>query len=1134
MLIRVFSLVLSIAFAGSVASQDFSRLIERGKYSKTYKKANKTISKNPQSVEANYFLAVVKSKEASKNLYDPKEAYVLMNTAQALYGDIFEIKLLNKLDKIPINITAFRSLTDTVCRTALSDAQKANTLQGYLDYLNFYKKAPEEYKIKAIVQRNHLAFQNAKAIHTILAYQKFIDTYPNSQEAGEANRQIHIIAFRDASKENTVESYQYFINIYPEAAQNEMAIIKRDEVAYLNAIEINTSESFKLFCEKYPKSIQYNLAYEFYENTLYKEEIIEGDWQSYISFSENFPNNRNFDDALLKAYEIGVNDLNISALLSCLEKDFEGVNRDVQIKYVYNLITQDGELNTLENFKNEWPQFMSYISSYQNDLYYAKIADKFLLHLPYDRANYSKYYDYLSNVKNKDMSFVIAQRIVSPFIQAKRYKRALNELAKLPLDKSSKQYEKLKEILSNPQDLSIKPSALYSLNSKGNEFSPIPTADENKIYFCGQNRTDNLGGEDIYEALKVNGKYRNVSNTNGLSTARGNEAPLSISTDGTQMLLFKSGKIFFANKTNIGWTIPQEWSFEINSGEWQGDAMISSDGKNVLFSAVRKGETFNLNKLSYDNYHGDLLYPTDLFVSSIDKYGNWSYPMNLGKSINTRYCERFPFLHPDMKTMYFSSDGHGGLGKLDVYMTTRLSDSCWNCWAEPINLGKEINTAENDAGYKISTSGDKAYFTLNKRKVQESSVLFLLDVSGSMSGDKLSELKKVSKSTCKDVINNNAEVSIAAFDGDCNNPINYYLPFTKDYDQIEGFIDGLVASGGTPMYEAYYRASHLLKNDASSRIKNKVLVLMTDGDAGSCSPLKDVLNKLKKGGKLFKTQTIAYGVSEYSQAYKDLELISSFSRGDIYHAASTKDLDAAFEKANSNIYKIVSGPDNKDLYSLRLPNHLRPDFVAKISGKLTDSNKNPISTVIKWENLETNEIIGSAKTDPKDGSYFIVLPMGKNYGYFIQDSIFFPLSQSLDLRNTKKAITIEKDIIAISYDEMIKNGNAVKINNLFFDFGKSDLLSASIPELKRMAKLIKDYSLKVELSGHTDNIGKDKENQILSEARANSAREFLITIGCNPEKLISVGYGSTKPVATNDTNAKRQLNRRVELRFINN
>jgi len=466
-------------------------------------------------------------------------------------------------------------------------------------------------------------------------------------------------------------------------------------------------------------------------------------------------------------------------------------------------------------------------------------------------------------------------------------------------------------------------------------------------------------------------------------------------------------------------------------------------------------------------------------------------------------------------------------------MTTRISEDCWDCWTPPVNLGKEINTSESDAGYKITTSGETAYFSLNNRKSQQSSVLFILDVSGSMSGNKIEELKIVSKGTIEEVINNNAEVSIAAFDGSCSNPITYYLPFTKDVQQVTHFIDNLYSNGGTPMYEAYYQASQILKKTASKMSKNKILVLMTDGDATGCSNLTDVLAQLKKESALFKTQTIAYSVDEGSRAYGDLEEISRFSGGDFYHASATEDLGSAFEKANSDIFQIVSGPDNKDIYKITLPAHLRPDIVARIEGELRNAKNQPIATTIRWEDLETNKVIGTSKSDPRDGSYFIVLPMGKNYGYFIEDPAYFPISQNLDLRNTTKAVEVKKDILAITFSEMITERIPVPMNNLFFDFGRSEILRSSYAELFRIVKIIKERGIAVELHGHTDNIGTEEMNQKLSEDRSQSVRNFLIQQGIKPNLIKTMGFGFSKPKATNDTEEGRALNRRVEIIFSN-
>ena len=115
------------------------------------------------------------------------------------------------------------------------------------------------------------------------------------------------------------------------------------------------------------------------------------------------------------------------------------------------------------------------------------------------------------------------------------------------------------------------------------------------------------------------------------------------------------------------------------------------------------------------DYHGDAGHQSDIYVSLKDDYGNWGKAINLGPTINTIHCDRSAFLHPDMKTLYFASDGHGGLGDLDVFVSKRLADSCWNCWSEPVNLGKEINSSSSDWGYISILMETKRIFHENQK-----------------------------------------------------------------------------------------------------------------------------------------------------------------------------------------------------------------------------------------------------------------------------------------------------------------------------------------------------------------------------------------------------------------------------------
>ena len=205
--------------------------------------------------------------------------------------------------------------------------------------------------------------------------------------------------------------------------------------------------------------------------------------------------------------------------------------------------------------------------------------------------------------------------------------------------------------------------------------------------------------------------------------------------------------------------------------------------------------------------------------------------------------------------------------------------------------------------------------------------------------------------------------------------------------------------------------------------------------------------------------------------------------------------------------------------------------IQRIFFKLLDNKNQPVVAKIRWEDLEAKKLIGIANSDPEDGSYFIVLPLGKLYGYYIDDDNLFPIASSLDLRNFKKQLNLSNDIKIITYDDMINNNVSASMNNIFFKTGSSNLESTSLPELRRIAKIIKEKDIRVNIIGHTDNIGTDANNQILSEERANTIKKILINEGCKDEDVITKGMGKTMPIASNDTEAGRAKNRRVEIKF---
>ena len=205
--------------------------------------------------------------------------------------------------------------------------------------------------------------------------------------------------------------------------------------------------------------------------------------------------------------------------------------------------------------------------------------------------------------------------------------------------------------------------------------------------------------------------------------------------------------------------------------------------------------------------------------------------------------------------------------------------------------------------------------------------------------------------------------------------------------------------------------------------------------------------------------------------------------------------------------------------------------LAIISGKVLDNHKSPVKANICLENLETHQIIGQVSTN-KDGFYTAVLPLGTNYGFFISDDRYFPVSNNLDLSGKTSSIKIEKNIEVIKISELAVRGIPIVLNNLFFNTGDAQLLPTSVSELERVSRFLNTGNFKVEISGHTDNQGTVEHNRVLSESRAKAVVDYLISHGIAADRLEWHGYGKTLPIDSNNTPEGRQNNRRVEYQIL--
>ena len=163
------------------------------------------------------------------------------------------------------------------------------------------------------------------------------------------------------------------------------------------------------------------------------------------------------------------------------------------------------------------------------------------------------------------------------------------------------------------------------------------------------------------------------------------------------------------------------------------------------------------------------------------------------------------------------------------------------------------------------------------------------------------------------------------------------------------------------------------------------------------------------------------------------------------------------------------------------------------------------------------------------GNYLITLPVGKDYAFNVNRKGYLFYSDNYSLKNKAADSTYQKDIPL----QPIEIDAAVVLRNLFFETNKYTIQTESEVELNKLVQFLQDNpTVKIQIEGHTDNVGTAADNQKLSEQRARTTVNYLLEKGIMPQRLTAKGFGATKPVADNKTEEGRAQNRRTELKII--
>ncbi|MBS1646629.1 MAG: OmpA family protein [Bacteroidetes bacterium] len=248
-----------------------------------------------------------------------------------------------------------------------------------------------------------------------------------------------------------------------------------------------------------------------------------------------------------------------------------------------------------------------------------------------------------------------------------------------------------------------------AINTSYPEYSAFITTDESFMIFTSCRNTstggkidpDNGGYfEDIYSSVKKDGKWQAAQNMGTLINSEDHDATAGLSPDGSTMFIYKfkekdGGDLYVSHLKGSAWSKPEHLGKNINSKAHETSVSISFDNKQLYFISNREGGI------------GD----GDIYLCQTDGRGGWQPAQNIGNSLNTKYAEEGVYIHPDGKTIYFSSQGFNTMGGYDVFKSTYENGK----WGVPENLGYPINGPEDDVFFIVSGSGYHGYFASAKQ-----------------------------------------------------------------------------------------------------------------------------------------------------------------------------------------------------------------------------------------------------------------------------------------------------------------------------------------------------------------------------------------------------------------------------------
>lgn len=639
-----------------------------------------------------------------------------------------------------------------------------------------------------------------------------------------------------------------------------------------------------------------------------------------------------------------------------------------------------------------------------------------------------------------------------------------DKVAQARADKALETCDRATALMSVPRDIKVHNFGPV-INSNLIEYNPVVSADESVMAFTalrpntGKTRSGDKFIEEVYISYNQNGAWSEPKVIPIASEY--NVGSAGISPDGQKMLIFMGtttdpGSLFMISKAGEGWSKPAIIAPSINQPKYlESTASITPDGKTIYFASDRVGGQGGM----------------DIWKTQQQANGTWSAAVNLGPDVNSKANEDAPFIHPDQKTLFFTSDGHSTMGGRDIFVTKLVNAK----WTSPENMGYPVNTTANDNYFTLIADGTRAYFSSDRKGGLGSQDIYYLDMPANAAN----------------------------------------IPLTM----IKGKI--LNADTGKPMPTKIY----LVDNET-----NKKLDFVYDPDPATGNyliilpPAKNYDMVIESEGFLPYTLNINVPNQDYFYELYQMIYLKTIKQFDVVvgqevqikNAFYDTDQDMKADLRKSHEAKLVQS-GNVDVYDMML------DLIAAKDQEGIDylvgllNHTDPIESV-NFDETKNSKIEVATRTyyyDESDESKF----EQKNVG---GKTIF-----SLPTMMVSEEIKKQKDKPApkkAQYDASALTKSA----KIYFDAGKSDLKPQHNTELDNLMTILNKYpDLGIEISGFASAEGSEELNRELSNKRAIAVLDYLNHKGIVRRRIVAKGYGATK-----DQVAAKEEGRRVEVKVV--